>query len=67
MAGLLCPPAVRTLPLGAANLADVTVTVLGVELLRAIGICEDSPWPFFAVIKDVGLGIHSFEFEQEVG
>eukprot|EP00962_Isochrysis_galbana_P014492 scaffold4147_cov114-Isochrysis_galbana.AAC.2 len=42
------------------------VPVLGVKLFGAIGVGEDGPRPFFAVVEYVGLGVHSFEFEEEV-
>eukprot|EP00962_Isochrysis_galbana_P001443 scaffold368_cov127-Isochrysis_galbana.AAC.4 len=47
--------------------APHAVPVLGVKLFGAIGVGEDGPRPFFAVVEYVGLGVHSFEFEEEVG
>eukprot|EP00962_Isochrysis_galbana_P049504 scaffold20991_cov127-Isochrysis_galbana.AAC.1 len=43
------------------------LAVFGFELLRAIGGREDGPWPFLAVIENVGLGVHPLQVKEEVG
>eukprot|EP00962_Isochrysis_galbana_P009515 scaffold2651_cov118-Isochrysis_galbana.AAC.4 len=42
-------------------------TIFGFELLLAVGGRKDGPWPFFAIVKNVGLGVHPLEVEKKVG
>eukprot|EP00962_Isochrysis_galbana_P012662 scaffold3587_cov109-Isochrysis_galbana.AAC.8 len=46
---------------------DDFVAVFGFELLRAVGGREDGPRTFFAIVKNVGLGVHPLEIEEKVG
>eukprot|EP00962_Isochrysis_galbana_P018705 scaffold5390_cov116-Isochrysis_galbana.AAC.7 len=46
---------------------DDVFTVLGFELLRAIGGRKNGPRTFLAIVEDVGLCVHPLEVEQEIG